>query len=289
MPAERIRRFAAALFVLLAVSPPAMAQGRGNSGGNAKTHGKPPSRTELPTTAAFTAPAGSAPFAWIDDATLLDPGTVWLGISAMRWQGTGVSETDAPIVDVAVGFTPRLQFGASVPRVVGSADPTGPAGGLGTSYFNAKVGLRESGSLRVAVTPTLQILNPGALETTSESRTRLGLPLNVEYDVSERARVYGGSGYFSNGVWFAGGGMAGRPSDRVGVSLTISSAWSRTTELTPAVQRRNEITGGVSFSPAPSVGVFGAVGRTFATTDDNGAGTTLTGGVSFAFAARRSP
>jgi hypothetical protein len=41
----------------------------------------------------------------------------------------------------------------------------------------------------------------------------------------------------------------------------------------------------VSYSLKPQIGVFASAARTVATTDANGAGTTLSGGVSF-FAAR---
>jgi len=48
---------------------------------------------------------------------------------------------------------------------------------------------------------------------------------------------------------------------------------------------RKELSGAVSYALRPGVSVFGSVGRTFATLDANGAGTSVSGGLSVFFAA----
>ena len=50
---------------------------------------------------------------------------------------------------------------------------------------------------------------------------------------------------------------------------------------------RKELTGSASYALSPQVSVYGAVARTIATLAENGAGTSLVGGVSCFFAAPR--
>src|SRR5262249_40948091 len=132
---RRVRSLATIVVLTLAVAAQARAQGNSGKGKGHKS--TPPSATVLP------APRGigpsASPLAWVDDASLLAPGVVSLSISVLRWQGTDLSEVNFPVVDVSAGVLPRLQLGATVPRVVGSADPSGVVGGLGTSYLSAKI------------------------------------------------------------------------------------------------------------------------------------------------------
>ncbi len=123
----------AGVLVTLAIALPAAAQGKSGQAHGKKPAAPPPTTTTLP---ASTAPATSgnastgpvapsvtpaAPFAWMDDANLMAPGTVWLGVSTVSWHGGGASEVVVPVFDGSIGITPRVQFGASVPRVGGGA------------------------------------------------------------------------------------------------------------------------------------------------------------------------
>lgn len=284
-------RFASALVgVLLTFASARPVSAQGKSG---QHHGRPaappPTSTRLPATItggtsapAGMAPTAAAPFAWMDDASLLAPGTVWLGVSMVQWHGGGASEVVVPAVDGSIGLTPRVQFGASVPRV---------AGGLGTTFFTAKIALlsEEALGLKLAVGPTLEILNRAAMQSgpAGQSRTQWGLPVSVEID-GKAGRVYGSSGYFSPGVWYAGAGIGRSVSNRVGVSISFSRAWTSQaittpgTPGTPAVAgpRRNDLSGGASFDVTPNVAVFGSFGRTIATAVEDGAGTTISFGLS---------
>lgn len=278
----------ASVLVTLAVTLPASAQGK--SGQN---HGKPPAApppttTTLPaaTTAGIATTNGiavptatpTAPFAWMDDANLMAPGTVWLGVSMVQWHGGGASEAVVPVFDGSIGLTPRVQLGASVPRV---------AGGLGTTFFNVKIGIvnNEARGLKLAVGPTLEILDQAALLSgrSGRARTQWGLPISVEID-REAGRIYGSSGYFSPGVWYAGAGIGRSVSNRLGVSMSFSRAWTSqaATPGAPAIAgpRRNDLSGGASFDVTPNIAVFGSVGRTLATAAENGAGTTISFGLS---------
>ena len=52
-----------------------------------------------------------------------------------------LGDDPVPVLDLAIGLTPRVQFGANIPHVLGSEADGGAVGGLGTSYFSAKIGL----------------------------------------------------------------------------------------------------------------------------------------------------
>src|SRR5262245_1889324 len=125
----------AGVALALAIAGPAQGQGKSQARKN-----KAPSASSIPgPTTAVSAVPGTAPFAWIDDATLLPGGNVAWSLAALHWRGADISETDAPIVGVVAGVGRRLQLGASFPRVVGS-DASGLEPGLGTSFLTAKVG-----------------------------------------------------------------------------------------------------------------------------------------------------
>lgn len=268
----------ASVATTLAIATPAGAQGKGKG---PKSH--PPSSSPLPSPAAVVpATTGSVPFAWIDDASVLPPGTVAVSVSALRWQGTDLSEVDAPVVGVAAGLTPRLQIGASIPHAVGN-DVSGVVGGLGTTYVSAKIGVLTGApsGVKLAVAPTIEILGTGALQSLAPdvSRTQFGLPVSLEIDRGV-ARVFASGGFFAQRVWFAGGGVGAQATPRIGVSAAFSRAW-RTDPLDGIVGDRRELSGSVAFSPRADLSLFGSLGRTIATTDQDGAGTTLTGGMIF--------
>jgi hypothetical protein len=231
----------------------------------------------------------ATPLAWIDDATLLDPGTMVLSMSAVRWQGGGVSEVDFPITDIAMGLARRLQLSASVPRVVGSADPGGAAGGIGTSFFSAKIGVasNRTHTAKLAVAPTMQLLGKGVALALgpNESRVRWGLPISAEVDRGP-LRVYGGGGYFSPALWYTGAAFGVQTSPKVTINGGFSRAWRGANGLDiPLSDRdRKEISGGAAYALTSHVSAFGSIGKTVRTFDENGAGTTISGGVSVWFA-----
>ena len=174
--------------VALAVSTPALAQGKSQQ--HKKNPPAPPSRSNLAAPAGVSMPAtavaGPTPFAWVDDASLLEAGSVSIALSVARWQGGGISEVDVPVIDAAIGLTPRVHLTMSVPRVVGSEDPFGPVGGMGTSYFSAKIAALNNAKrgLKLSVAPTLEVLGSGVLQsvTPGERRAHFGLPVSVEID-----------------------------------------------------------------------------------------------------------
>lgn len=185
-----------------------------------------------------------------------------------------MGETIVPVVDAAIGLTPRVQVSASVPRV---------AGGVGTTFFSAKIAAFSDAArgLKVAVAPTLEVLSESAALAgpAGQSRTQWGLPVGVELD-RERGRIYGSTGYFSPGIWYAGAGFGKPVSDRAGVSVSFSHAWAGTGTAPTSAPRRNEISGGGSFDINPNLSVFGSLGRTIGLAAEDGAGTTISVGLS---------
>jgi hypothetical protein len=283
----------ASAMLALAVSNPAWAQGKSQQ--HKKNPPAPPSRSDLAAPAGVSMPvaavAGPTPFAWIDDASLLEAGSVSIAMSVVRWQGSGISEVDAPVIDAAIGLAPRVHLTITVPRVVGSEDPLGPVGGMGTSYFSAKIAAINDAKrgLKLSVAPTLEVLGSGVLQSTEgERRAHFGLPVSVELDRG-RARLYAGGGYFTRGVWFTGAGVGTRVNDKVFVSGGFSRSWRGTDvpDVPLSDRDRKEITGSGSYAVTPQINVYGALGRTIATLDENGAGTSLVGGVSFFIAPPR--
>ena len=284
-------RAAALLAVLASVSAsvPVFAQGKSQQHG----HSVPPSRSELgtavPVAAVATSPSSGTPLAWVDDASLLAPGMVLVSVAAMSWHNAGVSETDVPVIEGAIGLGPRLQLSATVPHVVGSSDALGAVGGVGTSAFSTKIAVYEdrTHAFKVAASPTMLIVGQGIVDSAGASLNRVQWGLPVSAEVSRgTTRLYGGGGYFSPGLWFGGAALGFRVADKTMASVGFSRAWRSTDVPTvPLGDRdRKDLSGGLSRALAPTVVVFGSVGRTLATLDENGAGATISGGVSLFFA-----
>jgi hypothetical protein len=258
-----------------------------NAGGNGGGRGavNPPSEVALAAPTAISASASATtPFAWIDNANLMTPGTIWVGVSTVRWQNAGVNETSFPVIDAAVGMTPRLQIGASVPRLVASDALSRPSG-LGTTFLNAKIGILTNGErpIKVAVTPTVEILGDLAMQfaPAGQGRVQWGLPVSLELDRGI-ARIYGSAGYFSPDIWYTGVGAGAQLRSRVGLSVSFSRSWTRAALADPSLPSpyRHELSTGVSLDVTRNIGVFGSVGRTFKTDAQFGAGTTASVGVS---------
>jgi hypothetical protein len=285
MPASRsgewTRRTASAALAVLAAVAPVRAAGPATSPSATSTTtaaaAKTPSSDRLPHGSIGTS-AGTTPFAWVDDASLLGPGRTALTLSAVGWLGTRAHELEAPVVGAAVGVVPRLQLSVHAPYVIGD-QKGGVAGGWGTTYLSGKIGVLQGDSLKLSVAPTLQLLDPSVLTSTAISgRAQWGVPLSAEIDRGS-AHVFASAGYFSGGIGFAGGGVSVDVSPRVMMSGSLSHAWTGATTTNPAATR-TDLSGGGSFALTSHFGLFGSIGQTVATTDASGAGTTVVAGVS---------
>jgi hypothetical protein len=270
----RLAAAVAGALAALAIAAPVSAQGNGK--GKGPKSGSPSGSVLPAPSAGSPVAAGTVPFAWIDDASVLPPGDAAFSFAISRWQGADASEVDVPVVGASVGLSDRVQLGASIPRVAGSAD-AGTAGGLGTTYVSAKIGvLTGQSGVKLAVAPTLEVLGAGALSSLSpgDSRAQFGVPVSAEIDRGA-TRIFASTGFFTGGVWFAGGGVGVQATPRVSVSASLTRAWS--SGATDGDRR--ELSGGVGFAATPRLSLFGSVSRTIATLDQDGAGTSVTGGV----------
>jgi hypothetical protein len=272
---------AASVSLMLAVAvSPARAQGKSQGKGH---KGKPPSSNPLPSPSAGGGAAVStaSPLAWLDDASVLTPGSVSLGISFAHWSGAGASELDVPVVDAGLGIAPRVQIGASVPRIAPGPDGSEPVGGIGTSYITSKIALLTGSAVKLAVSPLVEVLGTSAAQALpmGSSRLQFGLPVSVEIEQGS-SRVFASTGFFSRGALFAGGGAGFQASPSIGISVAITRSW--VTEEAAAITRdRRELSGGVSWFVRPQIALYGSIGRTIATSDEDGAGHTVSGGVTF--------
>jgi hypothetical protein len=134
----------------------------------------------------------------------------------------------------------------------------------------------------------MQLLGSGVVEALgpNESRTRWGLPVSAEIDRGA-LRLYGGGGYFSPGLWFTGAAFGVQTTPKLTLNAGISRAWRGADGLDVALadRDRKEISGGAAFAVTPHFIAFASLGQTVATLDENGAGTTLSGGFTVWFAA----
>jgi hypothetical protein len=274
---------AASVVAALAVASPAYAQG------NSQAHKKkaPPSHDPLPSSAVGTSAGGAAPFSWLDDASVLEPGSISVAVSMVRWQGSDASEVVVPVVDVAIGLASRLHLTASVPRVPGSAGGVAAGSEIGTSFFSVKIGVFDNAKhgVKLSVSPTLEVLGSGVLQSIEPGagRVQFGLPVSAQLDRGA-VRLFAGGGYFSGGVWFSGLGAGIRVNPKVFVSGSVSRAWRHADVAELLSDRdRNEVSGSAAYALTPRLSVFGSLGRTIATLDEDGAGTTLGCGLSLFF------
>ena len=289
------------LFFVLSLAAPAAAQGNGHGHAYGRYRGgaspSPSSggASQLQTEVPGLTGTGVRNFgAWLDDASLLPPGSGSLSISFSWFRSPVFREFDAPVVDGGIGMMRRVQFGFSVPYYYAN-EPGGPiARGVGDLYLNAKVQLRDpaahANGVGFAVTPVLEMLSsdPGP----GGSRYHWAVPVSME--VQRRAvRMFGSVGYFSRGSVFASAALELALSDRAWTTGAVTRSHStKPDEFSRALglsQSRTDVNGSVTYLVVPAVGVFGSVGRTVSRQDANSASLLVSGGVSFNFAAWTKP
>jgi hypothetical protein len=112
----------------------------------------------------------------------------------------------------------------------------------------------------------------------TESRVQFGIPVGFEFDAGS-TRIFAGAGFFTRGIRFAGGGVAAQASQKLMISVSLSHSWT-TSDALGTVADRTELTGTAAYMLGPHVSVFGSISQTLATTDQDGAGTTISGGLS---------
>ena len=277
--------FALAFGALVAAGP-AMAQGRSDSApGQTKDKSSTGSSrasqsglaSPVTATTSTSSPAASANAvvyygSWLDDASIVAPGDVWMGLATGYWRGASNRQIDAPVVSAAVGIAPRVQAGGSA-SFYHFRDAEGLSeNGFGSVSLYGKLLIadpsRAPNAIGVAVTPLLE-LSPG-----SEAPVGWALPVNLETRRGD-VRVYGSAGYFSRGSVF-GTIAADIPiSSRVFINGTFGQSYAR------AGTHQTSLGIGASLGLSSTSGLFVGVGQTFMPSAIGPGGVSIAGGMSF--------
>jgi hypothetical protein len=275
--------------VALAGAAPAAAQGKGK--GLSKGRGPTPAVAPVASSASPAVPIpGIRQFgAWLDDASLLEPGSALAAISLGLIKSAGGRQTDFPIVDAAIGLTPRVQLGLIVPYYRLTFADGSQAAGLGDVYLASKISVvdpaKTASGFGLAVSPLLEVLaDPYPL---SDRRFHVGLPMSVEWR-QPKYRLYGSSGWFSRGAFFTSGAVEIPLTERVVATGVLSHTRSLkddpTADAIGMSKARTDLMGGAAFFATPSLAIYGSLGRTISAQDANAASFMLGAGVSMTFA-----
>jgi hypothetical protein len=258
--------------------------GSGSSGGSSRASqsGLASPATSTNSTSAPAASANSVVYygSWLDDASMVAPGDVWVGVATGYWRGDSNRQIDAPVASVAVGLTPRLQAGGSASFYhFRDADGISEKGfGSFSLYGKFLVAdpMRAPNAIGVAVTPLLE-LSPG-----SDAPVGWALPVNLETHRGE-LRVYGSAGYFSRGSIF-GTVAADIPlTSSIFLNGTFGQSYAR------AGTRQTSIGIGASIGLTATSGLFVGVGQTFMPVDVGPGGASIAGGMSFLLPDPKNP
>jgi hypothetical protein len=290
-----VSKLAVVFVAILCAADIAAAQGRGNAFGKGRKGGTVSSggSTADGTAASGGTIAGTAVRefgTWLDDASLADPGSGWVGVSFGTYSSTGGRQTDFPVFDAAIGLTHRIQVGMTVPSYsrFSAADGT-TFGSRGDIYVNSKISilnrLNASRPSALAVTPLVEILSQP--DPRDGGRIFWGLPVSAEMRL-DSFRVYGSTGVFSRGAWFAGGAVETPVTDRVIVTGALNFARSiidaPVADAEGLSSSRVDLTGSAVYVMTPKVAVFGSLGRTLSRIDANSSTMVLNGGLAISFA-----
>jgi hypothetical protein len=267
---------------------PAFAQGRSDAApGQNKNKPSNPSAKTRSSSSGLASPATatsstSAPVAsanavmyygsWLDDASIVEPGDIWIGLATGYWRGDNNRQFDAPVASAAVGISRRFQAGGNL-SFYHFRDADGVSeNGLGNLSVYGKFQLldayRAPNAIGLAVTPLVE-LSPG-----SEDEFGWALPVNVEGHRGD-LRIYASGGYFSRGSIFASVGADIPVGSRASISGNFGQSYAR------AGTHQTSIGAGVALSLTGTNSVYVGLGRTFMPTEVGPGGVSLAGGMSF--------
>ncbi len=263
----------------------AFVQGHGHAYGHAKQGGVTAgsgSATPLPASGTGVRNFG----VWLDDASVAVPGGGWMSVSFGYYKTDLFREFDMPVADAGVGLNKRAQFGFSVPVYNLSVDGQPTARGLGDLYLHSKIQLRDPVSgFGYALVPVVEVAS--GVQAEGQHRVHWALPVSMEL-LRREWRMYGATGYFSRGSLFASGALERALSPQLSISGTLSTSYSTKADPVPGpgVSRvRTDVSGGVSYAVRPTWIVFGGLGRTISSHDENSTNISLSGGISLNLAA----
>lgn len=273
---------------LVAAASPAFAQGN--------PHRVPPGQTKrvqgVPSTSGLVVEGDPAIVGrvrtfgtWLDDASAMAPGEAWLALSMSRWVMPVATGADAPVVDLSVGVSRRVQTSLTVPYFRVTDRAGGSVQGLGDLYLGTKVVLRDAATHKVgvAVGPTLEYLSETSTTGTGLKRMNWILPVNLERRFGS-GRVYGSTGYFTRGVFFASGAVERVVNDKLVVSGVLAQSYATDkdaiSEEIGLGRQRLDLSGTAAYTVSPALVVFGSLGRTVLGFDEDSTRLLASAGVS---------
>jgi hypothetical protein len=226
---------------------------------------------------------------WLDDATTAVRGAGYASIATSYWRAASADQIDAPILGATYGLTNRAQLSVTVPFYRSSYEEFS-GHGLDNVYISGKIAVVDPDAGRrfgFAIGAAVEILSAGFADV---SRAHWVVPLSVELRAAT-VRLYGSTGYFSRGAFFAVGAVEWTVP--TGTSLTASLAHSASvhavTVATSATVPRASSRDASLFVSQPvssNVSVSVAGTRTFSETWVDGA-LSVSAGLAFRFAAPR--
>jgi hypothetical protein len=235
--------------------------------------------------AATSAPAAAANAvvyygSWLDDASIVSPGDVWIALATGYWRGDSNRQFDVPVVSAAVGITSRFQAGGSA-SFYHFRDPDGlTESGAGTFSAYGKFQLldpmRAENAIGIAITPLIE-LSPGSSE-----RFGWALPVNIETQRGN-LRVYGSAGYFSRGSVFGTIGADIPVGSRFALSANVGQSYAS------AGSHQTSFGAGFSVGLTPKSGAYVGIGQTFMPAAIGPSGVSLAGGISFLLPQPKAP
>jgi hypothetical protein len=267
--------FAVVLCSFVATGP-AFGQGRSDSAPG-KQQKNASIASPATSTSSTSAPASSANAAiyygsWLDDASVVEPGDVWVGLSTGYWKADASRQYDVPVVSAAVGLNRRMQAGGSL-SMYHFQDGTGLSDtGVGNMSVYGKLVLIDASTTQsgfgVAIAPLVEFSPSG------EDQLGWAIPVNIESRRAQ-ARIYGSAGYFSRGAIFATIAAQVPMGDRVSLSGNFGQSYAS------AGTHQTAIGVGAAFMMTATSGVFVGVGQTFQPIELGPGGVSFGGGVSF--------
>lgn len=280
----RRARVAAIVATAVLAAAPAWAQGKSGKT-SAANHGHQPGGGSGPKapSAPTPSPATASLNTWIDDATLIGPGTAWVALSAGEWNSPAGRAIEAPVGAFVAGLAPRVSVGGSLP-VETFRDATGAtASGVGDVSLFAKLGVVDPAAhvVGVAVIPIVQI-SPSA-DGSSGRQASWALPVSVEVRGSH-ARVYGTGGYFSGGSVFASGAIEVRPAPRLALTGMLDQTYAvqaTSTVVAGGTRHRTDVSGSLTVILSRRAAVFASVGHAFSGDATADGGPWIAGGLAF--------
>lgn len=268
MPVSRV--VLALVFCLIVATGPAFGQGRGKQ----KNAGIASPATSTTSTSAPASSANAVIYygSWLDDASVVEPGDVWISLSTGYWKADASRQVDVPVVSAAVGLNRRMQAGASLP-IYHFRDGTGLSEtGVGNISLYGKWVMVDAAKTRhgvgLAVAPLIE-MTPGV-----NGSFGWALPVNIEMRTSQM-RVYGSAGYFSRGSMFATIAAQISAGSRVALSGNFGQSYAS------AGTHQTTIGVGAFVSTTATSGLFVGIGQTFQPAELGPGGVSFGGGVSF--------